>query len=59
VQGRAGEPATRVLVLAEKGAAAGQLVIDAPLVERVGDARSAELLRICGEPATAGARRSR
>jgi tRNA1(Val) A37 N6-methylase TrmN6 len=33
---RAGEPATRALLLCEKGGAAGRLVVDAPLYERDG-----------------------
>jgi tRNA1Val (adenine37-N6)-methyltransferase len=49
VHARADEPASRALILAEKGAATGQLVISPPLVEHVGIAPSAELQRICGD----------
>jgi tRNA1Val (adenine37-N6)-methyltransferase len=48
VQARADEDASRALILAEKGAATGQLVIEPPLIEHAGTAPTAELARICG-----------
>jgi hypothetical protein len=48
VHARAHEDASRALILAEKSAATGQLVIEPPLVEHVGTSPTPELVRICG-----------
>jgi len=53
VHSRADEAATRVLVEARKGAR-GPLVIEPPLVLRVGDAYTEEARRALGEPPDAG-----